>query len=749
MTLAIPRGILSAFSPGGSRGKLSILLFHKVPDRADPLTPNELSVEQFNGVLDFLAETCNVLPLQEGIQALGQRNLPARSVCLTFDDGYVEWETNVAPALKRRALPATFFVCTEQLDGIPLWHERIIAAVRALPAQEAKLPFGFAKYRDLSALKSRVSLIAELQERLKYVSLPERMLAIQMLEAQAQSELIYPPQFNADSVRLLHSQGFDIGAHTIRHPILNECSHKESKQEIGRSREQLESIIGGKVSHFAYPNGRPLRDYRREHIDIVKACGYIAAVATGGGAANSQSDPFQLPRFTPWSASGSRLALQLSRNMVVSDVRVPVDMDDATGSSSSSEVKCLLVASTFPPIHGGSAVVYGNLCEHMPKGSIRVLAASTNYLTNQPIAGWQDHDRNAIYPIDRISLLRPLMLPPPANIFVSLYRFVFQDLFRYTKIFIAGAAIVRKHGINVVCVGELVTGSWLGIALRKVFGCKLVIYVHGEEVTTATGGRLHGNKRRHYLQVADKVVAVSSFTCDALTQEMDLPPESVALIQNGVDTVRFTPGPKDHEFLAEKGLAGKKIVLTVGRLVPRKGIDMGIRAMRQVVSQMPHVHYLIVGGGEYRQELEKLILDEKLEASITLVGMVPDADLLRYLRACDVFMMPNRTMPDGDTEGFGLVFREANACGKAVIGGRAGGAVEAVIDGETGFLVDGTNPADIAMALIRLLRDPQLADQMGCRGLQLAQENNTKAVSDRFLKICERLLRVSKRRGQA
>jgi len=97
-------------------------------------------------------------------------------------------------------------------------------------------------------------------------------------------------------------------------------------------------------------------------------------------------------------------------------------------------------------------------------------------------------------------------------------------------------------------------------------------------------------------------------------------------------------------------------------------------------------------------------------------------------------------MPDGDTEGFGLVFREANACARPVVGGRAGGAVEAVVDGESGFLVNGKDAGDIAAALLKLLTDPGLANHMGRLGLELALANNTKAVADRFLKMCERLL---------
>lgn len=731
---------LSTFSPAGARGKLSILLFHKTPREPDPLTPNELSGNQFEQLLDFISTTCNVLPLHHALGALKCKKLPARAVSLTFDDGYADWLDTLAPALKRRNLHATFFISTEQLGGPPLWHERIIAAVRALPEENSKLPFGFGKYQNLAQFNSRISLIAELQERLKYAPLQERLAAIKLLEEQCCSTLKYPKIFDSSAVRELHSQGFDIGGHTIRHPILNECSRAEAQNEIGGCREELQSIIGGKVELFAYPNGRPLRDYRREHIDIVKFCGYSAAVSTGGGAADFLSDLFQLPRFTPWGTTGPRIAFQLARNMTTPDIRLPESSIAIEGRATENEVKCLLVASTFPPIHGGSAVVYGNLCDEMPSGSIRVLAAKINYLTNSPIDGWQNHDRMAEYPIDRVSLLRPLMLPPPANNLVSLYRLVFQDIPLYGRILLSAAGIVQKHKINVVCIGELVTGSWLGVALRKIFGCKLIIYVHGEEITTATGGRLHGSKRKNYLQLADKVVSVSSFTCDALTNDMGLPSDSIALIQNGVDTDKFTPGPKDENFISSIGLSRKKIILTVGRLVPRKGIDMAIRAMRQVVETFPDAHYVIVGGGEYQSALEQIILAEEMKEHVTLAGMVPDGDLLRYIRACDIFLMPNRTMPDGDTEGFGLVFREANACSKPVIGGNAGGAVEAVIDGETGVLVDGHSIDAIAEAVLNLLTNPLLSEQLGKNGLRVALDNNTKSVANKFLKICDRLL---------
>jgi phosphatidylinositol alpha-1,6-mannosyltransferase len=736
---AVTRNMLSLLSPAGPAARLSVLLFHKVPVHADPLAPGELNLARFEQMLDLVGANANVLPLSEASAALERGTLPARAVALTFDDGYAEWIDNVAPALLRRGMPATFFITTGQFEGGVLWHERILAAVRALPAQGAQLPAGMALFSNLDAPGCRQRLVEQLQERLKYAPLNQRLDAIAQLESQACRPLLLPPGFDATSVRTLHSKGFEIGAHTVHHPILNECTAQQARAEIADCKAELEGIIGGPVHAFAYPNGRPGRDFSHEHVAMVKAAGYRTAVTTSIGVARTGTDPFQLPRFTPWGLSDDRMAFQLARNMLTRPVTVQVPAAHHAAAGAATDVRCLMVASTFAPIHGGSAVVYENLCRHMPPGSIRVLTASTSYQNRQEIPGWREHDAGQNFPVDRIRLLRPPTLPPPANKLVSLWRLATQDVPLYAKVLVKAAQIVRRHDINLVCVGELVTGSWLGIALKKLFGCKLVIYVHGEEITTRTDGSL-GRKRKQFLLAADKVVAVSSFTCDAMSA-LGVPPESMVLIQNGVDIDRFTPGERDPELIARHGLQGKQVVLTVGRLVSRKGSDMAVRAMKQVVARRPGVHYLIVGDGEIRAELEQLIASEGLAPWVTLVGKVSDDDLLRYLRLCDLFLMPNRTMPDGDTEGFGLVFREANACHKPVIGGRAGGVVEAVADGVSGLLVDGNNPDDIAAAVERILGDPLLSERLSEGGLKLAREHSTQAVAHKFLRTCERLLR--------
>lgn len=746
MKSTLVKSLFSLLSPAGPGGCLSVLLFHKIPTVADPLTANELDLAGFERILDFLIENANVLPLPEATAALKAGKLPSRAMALTFDDGYAEWIDNVGPALRRRNLPGTFFVTTGHLSGSALWHERIVGAVRALPDIGASLPYGFGNYKDLALPGNRMHLIRELQERLKYVPLADREGAIATLEAQAGSAISLPRRFDKDSVRSLHSQGFDIGAHTVHHPILNECTRTQALAEIGGCKEELEAIIGGQIFSFAYPNGRPNEDYSRAHVEMVKSVGYTSAVTTSNGVSRHRSDIFQLPRFTPWGLSDERIAFQLARNMRTEPT--PLFTKAAAEQKTDeprTDVRCLLIASTFPPIHGGSAVVYESLCQHMPAGSIRVLTAKKNYLNNQPVENWREHDALASYPIERVDFLRPLIAPPPANIAVSIWRLLFQDLPLYAKALRNAARIVRENDINIVCIGELVAGSWLGLALRKLYKLKLIVYVHGEEITTVTGGRFYGNKRRQYLHAADKIIAVSSFTCDALTRLMDVTPESIVLIQNGVDTARFTPGPRDPALIAKHGLAGKQVVVTVGRMVARKGVDKAVMAMTQVLRQRPDVHYLIVGDGELRAEIEQSIVREGMAAHITVVGKVSDDELLAYLRLCDLFLMPNRTLPDGDTEGFGLVFREANACRKPVIGGRAGGVVEAVRDNESGLLVDGNDVNDIAAAIERILGDPALAERFAATGLQLARDNDTASAARQFLKNCERVLSESDR----
>ncbi|MBP9805038.1 MAG: glycosyltransferase family 4 protein, partial [Candidatus Accumulibacter sp.] len=165
-----------------------------------------------------------------------------------------------------------------------------------------------------------------------------------------------------------------------------------------------------------------------------------------------------------------------------------------------------------------------------------------------------------------------------------------------------------------------------------------------------------------------------------------------------------------------------------------------IEAMPQILAECPEAHYLVVGDGDYRSELERRVNANGLQGQVSFAGSVSLADLPRYYQSCDLFVMPNREMPDGDTEGFGLVFLEANACRKAVIGGRAGGAVEAVRDGQNGLLVDGNDPREIASAVIRLLKDDALRESLAEWGLEYARASSWQVQTERFMDLCQEIV---------
>jgi phosphatidylinositol alpha-1,6-mannosyltransferase len=213
-------------------------------------------------------------------------------------------------------------------------------------------------------------------------------------------------------------------------------------------------------------------------------------------------------------------------------------------------------------------------------------------------------------------------------------------------------------------------------------------------------------------------VANSRFTA-SLVEQAGVDRRRIHVIHPGCDAERFQPRPVDRA-LRDRLLgarAGGRVVLTVGNLVERKGHDMVIQALAQIISLIPDATYLIVGEGPYRDDLDRLARATGVRDRVVFAGRV-DADGLPDVYALsDVFVMPSRVRhAAGDVEGFGLVFLEANACGKPVIGGRTGGIPEAIVDGKTGFLVEPESVADIADRLKTLLTDREVATEMGRQG---------------------------------
>ncbi len=395
--------------------------------------------------------------------------------------------------------------------------------------------------------------------------------------------------------------------------------------------------------------------------------------------------------------------------------------------------RCLLVANVFPPVLGGSASVYDSLAR-FSDGRVSVLAPRLDYLTGRLLAGVAAFDRSAPFRVHRLRLLRTRMLPrlrPWDRVWLA-----FQDLELRGRLVWAIARIARAEAIGTVCIGELVAGGWL-VGFCRRLGLRTVIYVHGEEVSITDSYDPDGARRRVALLRADAVVAVSRFARDAVVRLMGDGAGKVALIPNGVDLSRFSPRPRRADLVARYGLGGRRVLLTVGRLSERKGMDRVIEALPRLRAALPDLVYLMVGEGPFRPVLEALAAAQGVTDAVIFAGAVPPDELVDHYALADAFIMANRTLENGDTEGFGLVFLEANACAVPVIAGSAGGSVDAVTDGVNGLVVDGDDCNSIAAAVLRLFGDEALRQCLVRDGLAVSARSGWGDRVAAFLDVCD------------
>jgi phosphatidylinositol alpha-1,6-mannosyltransferase len=346
--------------------------------------------------------------------------------------------------------------------------------------------------------------------------------------------------------------------------------------------------------------------------------------------------------------------------------------------------RVLVVTNDFPPRVGGVQQYEWNVVRHLPPDRVMVLAP--NWL------GWKEHDAGQPFEIRRW----------PAR-----FMWPTLDLERRVR------SLAAAHRADVVLFGQGLPLSLLGPGLAER-GIPYAVLTHGVELWMA---RSPGVRRllSTALAGARAVTAVSGYTAQAI--EPAMPPNvPLTLLPPAVDEQRFTPDADGLAIRDRHGLGERPVVLCVSRLVHRKGQDVLIGGMELLGSLVPAATLVIVGDGPYRPKLEEMARQAP-PGSVVFTGEVPDEDLPAHYSASDVFAMPCRSRWGGlEVEGFGIVFLEAAAAGKPSVAGRSGGAAEAVVDGETGLLVEGAEPKAVALAVSRLLADRDRAAAMGSAG---------------------------------
>ncbi len=316
------RGLLSLLSPGGQRGRLSILIFHRVLPERDPLFPGEIDAPRFDAICGWLRHWFEVLPLDRAVRRLREGSLPPRAAAITFDDGYADNHGQALPILQRHGLNATFFIATGYLEGGCMWNDAIVAAVRDTACD--RLDLGRLSQLDLpppqtvfalgDATSRRVAIEA-LIRAVKYLAPAERESIVGAVRAQLHVPAAASPMMSTDQLRGLRRAGMVIGAHTVSHPILARLSDAAARDEMSRGRERLQELLQEPVSLFAYPNGKPVEDYAARTAAIAAELGFEAAVTTAWGAARGDTDAFQIPRFSPWDTTRTRYGLRLAANL--------------------------------------------------------------------------------------------------------------------------------------------------------------------------------------------------------------------------------------------------------------------------------------------------------------------------------------------------------------------------------------------------------------------------------------------------
>lgn len=308
------RLLFEVLAPPGSRSRLSVLIFHRVRARADPLFPSEPDAVEFEAQLRWVQGWFNVLPLPAAVAGLREGTLPARPLCITFDDGYADNATLALPILRKLGLHATFFVATGYLDGGRMWNDTVIEAVRRAAGPRLELAaLGLGSHAIGSDAERRAAIDALLRA-LKYLPHARREGKAQAVADVVGARLPNDLMMTERQVRELHAAGMAIGAHTVTHPILAGLSDAAARAEIAESKRVLERLLGAEVALFAYPNGRPGQDYTAAHVAMVRELGFAAAVSTAAGAATVGGDLHQIPRFTPWDKTRWRYGLRLARN---------------------------------------------------------------------------------------------------------------------------------------------------------------------------------------------------------------------------------------------------------------------------------------------------------------------------------------------------------------------------------------------------------------------------------------------------
>lgn len=370
--------------------------------------------------------------------------------------------------------------------------------------------------------------------------------------------------------------------------------------------------------------------------------------------------------------------------------------------SVSTVVNTLVLAEFFLPQIGGSINWLIHTYGRYPKGTAVILAPQC--------ANPDKTDGTLPFPVERLSGPMPPWAPTALSSWPGYYS-AFRQI----------TSVCTQYKIRQIHCAKVLPEGLFARMLGHFRSVPYLIYAHGEEVQICQTSKALSWLMPKVYNGASAIIANSTNTKEIL-EKAGVKKEKIHIIHPGVNVQDYV-GQETRGFeIRKRHKLDGPVLLTVGRLQRRKGQDMVIKALPEVKKIFPSIHYLIVGGGEEETNLQNLAYECGVSDHVVFAGKIPDSELPAYYAACDVFVMPNRQIGE-DIEGFGMVYLEAGAAGKPVIGGTSGGTRDAIVDGVTGFRVDGESLDELCLAIVKLLGDSQEAKDIGEKGrLRVFQE---------------------------
>ena len=358
----------------------------------------------------------------------------------------------------------------------------------------------------------------------------------------------------------------------------------------------------------------------------------------------------------------------------------------------------LFITNDFGPRAGGIETFVHGLIERLPKGSVIV------YTSAQTNAQAFDAEWLLNHGVEVIRDRSKILLPTP-------------------RVIKACRKLISDRKLSKVAFGAAAPLGIMARAMRSAGAKKIVALTHGHEVWWAKVPPF-SFAIRFMSKNIDAITYLGDYTKGEISKALsEADAEKLVQIAPGIDVEHFVP-TDSSDLRAELGLSDRSVIISVGRLVHRKGQDKLIAALPAIKIAVPNVHLVLVGVGPHQDYLQKLAFKLNVSDCVTFIGRINYAELPKYIGLGDIFAMPSRSRFFGlEVEGLGIVYLEASACGLPVVGGKSGGAPDAVLVGETGVVVDGTKPSEIADACIELLSNPELCALMGANGRAWIIEN--------------------------